>query len=138
MQFEYEKNETDSGISDHRDYRLTNGTDVLDGFRSALNAMTGEVYTWCVGHQPFDTLEGVCPKKSGIRLLICILALLARTQGQLPSHPNKYPKRRYTDANLHFHRCRWIRRHIDTETYHFNIFIHNYSSYQYWIPEFIR
>lgn len=46
MQFEYEKNETDGGISDHRDYRLTNGTDVLDGFRSALDAMTGEVYTW--------------------------------------------------------------------------------------------
>lgn len=48
MQFEYEKNETDSGITDHRDYRLTNGTDVLDGFKSALDAMTGEVYTWWV------------------------------------------------------------------------------------------
>lgn len=54
MQFEYEKNETDGGISDHRDYRLTNGTDVLDGFRSALDAMTGEVYTWA-NYRPIPT-----------------------------------------------------------------------------------
>lgn len=46
MHFEYEKNETDSGIDDHRDFRLTNKTEVLQGFQSALATMTGEVYTW--------------------------------------------------------------------------------------------
>lgn len=46
MQFEYEKNETDGGIQDHRDYRLTNHTDVLSGFQSDLATMTGEVFTW--------------------------------------------------------------------------------------------
>lgn len=46
MHFEYEKNETDSGIDDHRDFRLTNKTEVLQGFQSALATMVGEVYTW--------------------------------------------------------------------------------------------
>lgn len=56
MQFEYEKNETDSGINDHRDYRLTNHTDVLNGFRSSLDAMTGEVYTWA-NYRPIPTQD---------------------------------------------------------------------------------
>jgi len=45
MQFEYEKNETDGGINDHRDYRLTNKTDILQGFQSDLATMS-DVYTW--------------------------------------------------------------------------------------------
>lgn len=46
MQFEYEKNETDGGVQDHRDYRLTNHTEVLSGFQSDLATMSGEVFTW--------------------------------------------------------------------------------------------
>jgi hypothetical protein len=54
MHFEYEKNETDSGINDHRDYRLTNKTEVLDGFKSALGTMVGEQYTWA-NYRPIPT-----------------------------------------------------------------------------------
>jgi len=46
MNFEYEKNETDGGIDDHRDFRLTNKTEVLSGFQPDLATMTGEVFTW--------------------------------------------------------------------------------------------
>ena len=46
MNFEYEKNETDGGVEDHRDFRLTNKTEVLAGFQSDLATMTGEVFTW--------------------------------------------------------------------------------------------
>lgn len=53
MQFEYEKNETDGGINDHRDYRLTNHTDVLQGFQSDLATM-GNVYTWA-NYRPVPT-----------------------------------------------------------------------------------
>lgn len=47
MQFEYEKDEFDGGILDHRDYRLANNTEVLDGFKSDL-ASVSDYYTWYV------------------------------------------------------------------------------------------
>jgi hypothetical protein len=45
MQFEYEKNETDGGVQDHRDYRLTNDTEVLAAFVSDL-ATASTLYSW--------------------------------------------------------------------------------------------
>lgn len=46
MHFEYEKNETDGGVNDHRDFRITNKTEVLQELQSAIATMAGEVYTW--------------------------------------------------------------------------------------------
>lgn len=53
MQFEYKKNETDGGIPDSRDFRLTNKTDVLNGFKSAL-AGVADIYTWA-NYRPIPT-----------------------------------------------------------------------------------
>ncbi|CAD6574881.1 MAG: hypothetical protein CYPHOPRED_005532 [Cyphobasidiales sp. Tagirdzhanova-0007] len=45
MQFEFQKNESDSGASDHRDYRLTNNSEVLSAFQTDL-ANASSLYTW--------------------------------------------------------------------------------------------
>lgn len=44
MHFEYEKNETDGGVQDHRDFRLTNATEVLAGFSADLQS--AHPYSW--------------------------------------------------------------------------------------------
>jgi len=53
MQFEYEKNETDGGVQDHRDYRLTNDTEVLNAFKSDL-ATASTLYSWA-NYRPIPT-----------------------------------------------------------------------------------
>lgn len=47
MQFEYQKNESDTGAggTDHRDYRLTNNSEVLAAFQSDLGTAS-TLYTW--------------------------------------------------------------------------------------------
>lgn len=53
MQFEYKKNESDGGIQDSRDFRLTNKTDVLAGLKQNLATMT-DIYTWA-NYRPIPT-----------------------------------------------------------------------------------
>lgn len=45
MHFEYEKLESDGGIQDLRDYRLTNETNILQAFQGDLNGVANN-YIW--------------------------------------------------------------------------------------------